>query len=217
MRPSDLVLRPSKMVRAVESTALAAERDQLFCVVGDSCQCTERFGCCASHHDDYEAVDRIEDDVNERTAAEECSRTHHAKHGGVAVQEYCGDQGEQCSADTDEHTRPFPESLDEVREYGNGDEIVMRCRSCIYFSRRFHQIWKPSQETKAITSQTRINAAIIRPPPYRNRSLLMAITSSMMGVSRLRIARIAYSQRKGSRKNLPVSIYLSTGSKNEEN
>jgi len=38
-----------------------------------------------------------------------------------------------------------------------------------------------------------------------------------MGVSRLRIARIAYSQRKGSRKNLPVSIYLSTGSKNEEN
>lgn len=26
-----------------------------------------------------------------------------------------------------------PESLDEVREYGNGDEIVMRCRSCIYF------------------------------------------------------------------------------------
>ena len=25
------------------------------------------------------------------------------------------------------------ESLDEVREYGNGDEIVMRCRSCIYF------------------------------------------------------------------------------------
>ena len=85
------------------------------------------------------------------------------------------------------------------------------------FSRRFHQIWKPSQETKAITSQTRINAAIIRPPPYRNRSLLMAITSSMMGVSRLRIARIAYSQRKGSRKNLPVSIYLSTGSKNEKN
>lgn len=126
-------MRPSKMVRAVESTALAAERDQLFCVVGDSCQCTERFGCCASHHDDYEAVDRIEDDVNERTAAEECSRTHHAKHGGVAIQEYCGDQGEQCSADTDEHTCPFPESLDEVREYGNGDEIVMRCRCRIYF------------------------------------------------------------------------------------
>ena len=77
--------------------------------------------------------------------------------------------------------------------------------------------FKPGVETKAITSQTRINAAIIRPPPYRNRSLLMAITSSTMGVSRLRIARIAYSQRKGSRKNLPVSIYLSTGSKNEKN
>ena len=28
---------------------------------------------------------------------------------------------------------PTNESLDEVREYGNGDEIVMRCRSCIYF------------------------------------------------------------------------------------
>ena len=33
MRPSDSVLRPSKMVRAVESTALAAERDQLFFVL----------------------------------------------------------------------------------------------------------------------------------------------------------------------------------------
>lgn len=26
-----------------------------------------------------------------------------------------------------------PKRLDEVREYGNGDEIVMRCRNCIYF------------------------------------------------------------------------------------
>lgn len=85
------------------------------------------------------------------------------------------------------------------------------------FFRRFHQIWNPIHEMKTTTIQMKMNTVITPPLPNRNRSLSMALTSSTMGNSRLRIARIAYSQRKGSRKNLPVSIYLSTGSKNEEN